>query len=1449
MSDATPAAHHRRRVGLGYLALAVLAYAAPLLAQPGQVIADTKNYLYLDPARLLARTAFLWDEHTGAGTVTHQNIGYLFPMGPWFRLFDGLGVPDWIAQRLWLGSILFAAGAGVLYLCRSLRLAGPGAVAAAVVYMLSPYSLHYAARLSVILLPWAALGWLLGFTVRALRRGGWRHAALFAVVASAAGSVNATAVAFVCLAPALWMAWNWLVLREVNWQRTLSIAAKIGGLTALTSAWWVIPLAIEREYGINLLKTTETIETVARTSTAPEVLRGLGHWFFYGRDKLGPWIEASVDYTQALWVIAAGYFLASLALAAAGALRWRLRGYFVTLLALGTTIAVGAYPYNDSSPFGRVLQRVAEGSSVGLALRSTGRAVPLVALALAMFLGAGVVALSHTWDARPAIVARRTGSLDRRRASLLAAGAIVVIAIVAFPVLFNGNMYGENLDRDEAVPSYWTEAIAYLDERPHDTRVLELPGADFASYRWGNAVDPITPGLLDRPWLSRELIPLGSHATADLVNSLDRRLQEGVWEDTAIAPVARYLAAGDVVLRLDLESDRYNLVRSYEMVDAFSPTPPGLDGPTAFGTRIPGALRYPQADERFLLARAAGVNTTDGPPVLVYAVDHAVPIVRTQAVAAPVIMSGDGEGVVDISAAGIVDGTEPLLFSASFAGSALRDQVTPGAAFVVTDTNRKRARRWNTMRDNPGYTETADSVPLVVDPTDARLPIFDRTDTDSQTVVELRGVSSVEATGYGNTITYTPEDRPANAIDGNDASAWRTGGFRDVVGERIRIALNESVTTDHIEVVQPLTGPRNRWITEATLTFDGRDPVRVTLDDRSRTNAGQRIEFPSRRFSTVEIRVEASNAGPQATYTGWSPVGFAEIRIAGVQVSEFVRLPTDVADELGDDVAAHPYLVVMTRLRSIGLPIDHDEETTMRRIVTVPNDRKFSLGGTVRLSPNAVDEAIDQALGIPNAAQGGVTANSSERLPGSVNARAMNAIDGDPTTAWTTPFVGVQGQSVNYALASSITFDRMSVTVNADQFHSRPRRLQLRVGDDIRIADLSIPRDATGSVTVPVEFQPITGTDITVTLEEVDPIEVVDYMSETRIQAPVSIIELGIPGLTSPAPDPTAFGTCRPDLVRIDGEPVSVRIDGSTGGATGRDPLTLVACDDVELSAGGHDVEMTPGSLTGWDVDRLVFSSAAGGAAGAIPEPGRPPGSAAGTEPQVLDHGPVSTRVQVPASADAQWLVLGQSINAGWTARVVGGDDLGAPTLINGYANGWKLDAHHDALEVVIEWTPQRAVAKGVWISALAALMCLVIAIGSWIRSRGDDATVPTAVIGFAPIGDGSGIRPSGLAIAGVTLLVGALGATLAQPWVGLLLAVLTVTACVVPRTRVLFTLGSPVALALAGAYVVMQQFRHDYPPAFEWPTFFASVHVLGWLAVLLLATDVLVGFVRRTER
>ncbi len=176
------ASRHATALAVGVLAL--LAYLPALASSPGRMPADTKLFLYLDPAGLVGRAASTFEPDQFAGWVPFQQITYLWPSGPWYLLFDAVGVPDWIAHRLWIGTIMFLAGAGVLWAARLLGLSRSGALIAALVYQLSPFLLAYISRTSLLLLPWAGLGWIVGLTVRAtlgrapgrLRppRRGWR---------------------------------------------------------------------------------------------------------------------------------------------------------------------------------------------------------------------------------------------------------------------------------------------------------------------------------------------------------------------------------------------------------------------------------------------------------------------------------------------------------------------------------------------------------------------------------------------------------------------------------------------------------------------------------------------------------------------------------------------------------------------------------------------------------------------------------------------------------------------------------------------------------------------------------------------------------------------------------------------------------------------------------------------------------------------------------------------------------------------------------------------------------------------------------------------------------------------------------------------------------------------------------------------------------------------------
>ena len=78
---------------------------------------------------------------------------------------------------------------------------------------------------------------------------------------------------------------------------------------------------------------------------------------------------------------------------------------------------------------------------------------------------------------------------------------------------------------------------------------------------------------------------------------------------------------------------------------------------------------------------------------------------------------------------------------------------------------------------------------------------------------------------------------------------------------------------------------------------------------------------------------------------------------------------------------------------------------------------------------------------------------------------------------------------------------------------------------------------------------------------------------------------------------------------------------------------------------------------------------------------------------RVRHSGRTSIDVDVQPTDRPFWMVLGQSHNLGWTATA-DGRDLGQPTLVNGYANGWQV-ARRRPRDLTSTWSGSRRRSSG----------------------------------------------------------------------------------------------------------------------------------------------------------
>lgn len=1409
--------------------LALLAYVPALTAAPGRMPADSKLYVYLDPGRFISDTTTTFDPRQFAGWVPHQHIAYLWPTGPWYWLFEQIGLPDWVAHRLWIGTLLVVAGLGVRWMCGRLGFAPLAALVAALVYQLSPYVLPYISRTSVLLLPFAGLGWIVGCTILAARRGRWRHAALVALIVLTVGAVNATALAMVVPAPVLWLvhaAWS----GSITWRRAVVTAAKIGAASIAVSLWWIAMLVIQGRYGADVLAYSESLESVSFTSTSTEVGRGLGYWLFYVRDGFAATTTASLDHLVSVRVIAAGFLLGAVCLLGVVAVRTPHRRFAGLLVAVGVVLGVGVHPIDDPSPLMDVLVADSQGG-LALALRSSTRAVPVLLLGLAIGAASLVSASGQLARVRPF---RRWG-VSPVGARLAVGALVVVLAIVNLPALRNGGFVDPALERDQDPPVHWVEATAALDERSDGYRVLQVPGTEFGAFAWGYTVDQPLPGMTERPLVTRDLLPLGSAAAMDLAFALDDRIQEGTLETASLAPVARLLGVDVVWISGDVSFDRFGLARP-DVLTALLSSTDAVDDDLAvsasYGPVAPVSTRIPVIDAESLGEPAAGQPIA---PITLLDVIDPVPTVRVKD--RTVAVYGSGDGLVDAAAAGLLDGTEAVVYGAEI--DAVVEHDVPVSRVIVTDSNRRRAHHWRSSQDVHGYTESAEGGVLRLEPADQRLPVFgDEPDIDDQTVSIQEGTVTARASAYGEPFAYRPEHRPVMAIDGDPGTAWLVADRAPAVGEFIELTVDGGL--DHLDLRQPDSLPGTRTITRVLVTVGDAAPFPVDLTDDSLRGGGQRVPLDPTVARPVDaggpvavrITIDATSDPQPPIAEAIGAVGFAEIGTGHEPTVEWIRPSTaDAAVTNGDDTALD---LVFSRLRTE--PTDRwrdDPEPVLRRQFELVDALDGSLAVTMRFDRRSSGSVLALLLDEP--------VEDDAHLTGVPLARGAAAFDGDAASAWTTPFLTPVG--------SALTFrgDGTASTVSIDQPEGTYSTVTgLRLVDAAGPLDVAVARGTT-DVTLP---RPVALDELRIEITAVEPSYTVDRRYAEPFLLPSAISEIRFDG-ASPLVTPvdTIRFTCRDDLLTVDGVGIPLTFEMPTEQFLRGDAIAAEPCDAdngvdtgvdgaangeadiaVSLEPGEHRIASTSSSDTGVDVDRIVIRQRDEVVAGGLDV----------TAPVLDDSSRRSRSIEVPTCPTGCWVIVGEGHNGAWSASV-DGDDLGTPVLLDGNANGWWLSPSDAGRRVEVRWTAQRPLSIALGLSALATIVLVGLVV--WDRRRDDDERAERVVAEFDLSTRQRADRRTAVSW---TVVSAVLGALLVDWLWGALVGLVVAGAFAVRRPRLVGLVG--VSVVLTAGTIVTAVVRRERPfPNAGWPIRFEWLHTWSLFGFLLVGLATLISERRGT--
>jgi arabinofuranan 3-O-arabinosyltransferase len=1278
---------HFGRRGHGWTIAPILsacAFALAFVQRPGKTFADARVELTANPGLFMHQVSQLWSSTTDLGHVASaQFVGYLFPMAPWFAFAHAIGMPMWVAERIWMGSLLAIAAWGVVKLMDELYSPRRGAahVVAAVLFAVNPYVATFDSR-SAALLSYAAMPWLMIAAHRGLRRPrGWVWPVFVAfALAASGGGVNAAYLPWVVAGPALLVLYEWLVL-ERKAADVGSFAWRTAVCSFVASAWWIIPVGLQSRYGSDFLAFLEQPAIVWSTSSMSESLRLLGYWIFYFGTGYHTVAEASIPFASPYLfnpAIIVGTFAVPL-LAAAGLTwnrSWRYAPFFGLLAVFGVLAMSIGFP--EGKPLERWLVNAYYDVGSLQFMRTTYKAAPNVALGFACLVGAGAAALYSS---------ARSGGLRVVGARVPAwslAPLLLVPLAYGFPY-FEGKAIDSRLTYE--VPSYWRQALAHADSTtPPNQRVMVLPGQLFSWYRWGETNTSIATAISKRPVLIRQASLYADPRSSQLLTATDDLVQQARLVPGQLPSLLGLMGVGEVLVPTDGvpgqtgEPDPATAARALR-----ADFPPG-GADARFGTT-----------RTYLPALGHGGSPVQLPDIRSYRVPNSRSgIVRVQPTGGATLLDGDAEGVAELAAAQALDSSHALFYAGDLDRTALSDQVKTGATLVFSDSNRRRYVSGSLSTHNKSATQGPD------DPIPPSLPTYDlfpSRGSDDQTVALYPGLSFLR-TPLILGPTPEPENRPYAAFDGSLKTAW--------------LASSPNPAQRYIEL--GFQKPRSIG---ALRVHAHNDPDGGTTKMGVSVNGGAERAYVLRAGWT-DVPLQATGVRTlrlrvAGVAFGGGLGGFDEVQIAGLQLGETLRLPRLLARETsGMDLSHNPMEVLLQRTTAdfpyrsgadveapqSGNPLDEvDPEPGLERDVMLPAARTFTLSGWASQDPSSSDVPFDRLAGVPT----GWNFRSSSRFEGWPIHRASSALDGNSKTGWIGDFVRQQFAWISLSAPHSFDVRTFKLSPLSSDFFF-PSRLEVTASNGYRV---TLPVADDGTVTLPKRIR-------TTSLR----LDIVAVRGSTkgRLLRAVAISEIQIPGLNPPAPRRTGnFATrCGQLSVAAGTQHATAQVSGTLQQLDAGLPLSLRGCGNastLSLSAGTNHISATPGSFMQPDHLRLSSSAPA-------PLPVSTPTATVVNPGGGGDGTRTGVRLNMP---QASWLVLAESYSRGWqawcTPRSGRETSLGRPVAIDGFANGWRAPAGCTAAR--FDFTPQRTANAAYAFSAMGAgVMLLLLAAGALLRRR-----------------------------------------------------------------------------------------------------------------------------------